>query len=80
MGGLTYGVIILKKVKKSLDLYGISLVYSYMTKGEKTMNLVSQSLSDLSDTIMGEIVGKGVNLYEIFNPIYFRNVLTYIAF
>jgi len=51
-----------------------------MTKGEKTMNLVSQSLSDLSDTIMGEIVGKGVNLYEIFNPIYFRNVLTYIAF
>ena len=31
---------ILKKVKKSLDTYTNSLVYSYMTKREKIMNLI----------------------------------------
>ena len=70
----------MKIIEIKLDSYCILELYSYMTKGEKVMNLVSQSLSDLSDTIMGEIVGKGVNLHIFLNTIYFRNVLTYIAF
>ena len=62
-----------KKVKKRLDLYGKSLVYSDMTKGENMKNMVVNAFGDLVERTDYGNHKNQLNLFDNLNEIVEEN-------
>ena len=63
-----------KKIKKPLDIYCISFVSSYMTKGENMKNLVENAFGDIVERTDYGNHKNQLNLFDNLNEIVEENI------
>ena len=63
-----------KKIKKPLDIYCISFVSSYMTKGENMKNLVENAFGDIVERTDYGNHKNQLNLFDNLNEVVEENI------